>query len=82
VVERETALAAVAALPERDLEVLALVNWHGLEPRQAAQVMGCSAPALAVRLHRARRRLARALDTAAAPAGPRPAPAVAEEAAR
>ncbi|MFG1856981.1 RNA polymerase sigma factor [Actinomadura geliboluensis] len=82
VVERETALAAVAALPERDLEVLALVNWHGLEPWQAAKVMGCSAPALAVRLHRARRRLARALDTAAAPAGPRPAPAVAEEAAR
>lgn len=62
VVERETALAAVAALPERDLEILALVNWHGLDSRQAAKVVGCSAPAFAVRLHRARRRLARALD--------------------
>jgi RNA polymerase sigma-70 factor (ECF subfamily) len=78
VIERETALAAIAALPERDLEILALVNWHGLDPRQAAKVMGCSVPALAVRLHRARRRLARALD--AAP--PRSAAPVAEEAAR
>ncbi|MDL4820017.1 RNA polymerase sigma factor [Actinomadura opuntiae] len=66
VVERETALAAVAALPERDLEVLALVNWHGLDTRQAARVLGCSAPAFAVRLHRARKRLARALDAAGA----------------
>ncbi|MEU8347572.1 sigma-70 family RNA polymerase sigma factor [Spirillospora sp. NPDC048832] len=81
VVERETALAAIAGLSERDLEVLALVNWHGLEPRQAAKVVGCSVPAFAVRLHRARRRLARALD-AAAPAGPRPAAQAAPEAAR
>ncbi|MFB4299049.1 hypothetical protein [Actinomadura sp. NTSP31] len=36
--ECETALAAIAALPERDLEVLALVNWHGLDARQAARV--------------------------------------------
>ncbi|MGI5321750.1 RNA polymerase sigma factor [Actinomadura nitritigenes] len=64
VVERETALAAVAALPERDLEVLALVNWHGLDARQAARVLRCSVPAFAVRLHRARKRLARALDAA------------------
>ncbi|MBO2457509.1 RNA polymerase sigma factor [Actinomadura violacea] len=64
VVERETVLAAVAALPERDLEVLALVNWHGLDTREAARVMRCSGPAFAVRLHRARRRLARALEAA------------------
>ncbi|WP_433468579.1 RNA polymerase sigma factor [Spirillospora sp. CA-128828] len=81
VIERETALSAIATLAERDLEILALVNWHGLDPRQAAKAMGCSVPAFAVRLHRARRRLTRALDTAGAAAPARPAP-VAEEAAR
>ncbi|GAA2579274.1 sigma-70 family RNA polymerase sigma factor [Actinomadura fulvescens] len=82
VVERETALAAVAGLSERDLEVLSLVNWHGLEPRQAAKVMGCSSTAFFVRLHRARKRLAKALENGPAPA-PRPAsPKVAREAAR
>ncbi|WP_245679634.1 RNA polymerase sigma factor [Actinomadura hibisca] len=80
VVERDAALAAIAALPERDLETLALVTWHGLEPRQAAKVVGCSAAAFFVRLHRARKRLARALEAGPAP---RPAtPAVVREAAR
>jgi DNA-directed RNA polymerase specialized sigma24 family protein len=60
VIERDSALAAVAALSERDLEVLALVMWHGLAPREA--------PAFFVRLHRARRRLARAFDHAPSPA--------------
>ncbi|XVQ13782.1 RNA polymerase sigma factor [Spirillospora sp. CA-255316] len=80
VVERQSALAALAALPERDLEVLTLVNWHGLRPREAAKVVGCSAAAFFVRLHRARRRLAGALENGPDPR-PRPAP-VAEEAAR
>jgi RNA polymerase sigma-70 factor (ECF subfamily) len=38
--------------------------WHGLQPRDAATVLGCSAAAFFVRLHRARRRLARAFDNA------------------
>lgn len=54
--------AALATLGERDREALLLVVWDGLEHRDAARAMGCSAGALAVRLHRARRRLARALD--------------------
>ncbi|REE99643.1 RNA polymerase sigma factor [Thermomonospora umbrina] len=62
VVERDAALAAVAALSERDLELLALVTWHGLTAREAAQVLGCTSATLLVRLHRARKRLARALD--------------------
>ncbi|TDC90630.1 sigma-70 family RNA polymerase sigma factor [Actinomadura sp. 7K507] len=83
VVARETALEAIAALPERDLEVLTLVNWHGLDPRQAAKVVGCSVPAFAVRLHRARKRLARALDSpGAAPEHPVRAAPIAREAAR
>ncbi|MQY02351.1 RNA polymerase sigma factor [Actinomadura macrotermitis] len=79
VVARHDALAAVAALSERDLEVLALVTWHGLEPREAARVVGCSAAAFFVRLHRARKRLARALESG--PAAPHPT-LVAEKAAR
>ncbi|HEX2317015.1 MAG TPA: sigma-70 family RNA polymerase sigma factor [Thermomonospora sp.] len=81
VVERDAALAAVAALPERDLEVLALVTWHGLSPREAATVLGCTSAALFVRLHRARKRLTRALDTAPARAA-RPLRNVAGEATR
>ena len=45
VVERDSALAAIAGLPERDLEVLGLVMWHGLAPRDAAAVVGCSTAA-------------------------------------
>lgn len=54
-------LAALSALPERDQEALILTAWDGLEHRVAASVMGCSASAFTVRLHRARRKLARAL---------------------
>jgi RNA polymerase sigma-70 factor, ECF subfamily len=52
---------AFACLPERDREALTLIAWDGLDHRTAAQVMGCSTGSLAVRLHRARRRLARLL---------------------
>ncbi len=53
--------AALAALGERDREALALVAWEGLDHRDAATAMGCSTGAFAVRVHRARRKLARAL---------------------
>jgi RNA polymerase sigma-70 factor (ECF subfamily) len=55
---------ALAELGERDREILLLICWEGLEPAQAARVLGCSRNALAVRLHRARRRLAIALERA------------------
>ena len=38
-----------------------LIAWDGLEHRVAAAVMGCSTTAFTVRVHRARRRLERAL---------------------
>jgi RNA polymerase sigma factor (sigma-70 family) len=66
VIERDSALTAIASLSERDLEILALVMWHGLASRDAATVVGCSAAAFFVRLHRARRRLARVFDNAPA----------------
>ena len=56
------ARAALAQLSERDREVLMLTAWDGLDQRSAAAILGCSEGAFKVRLHRARRRLARALE--------------------
>ncbi|WP_233617730.1 MULTISPECIES: RNA polymerase sigma factor [Actinomadura] len=67
VAERLAVLRAMAALPDADREVLILVAWQGLAPRDAAKVVGCSAAALRVRLHRARRRLVRAVEEGAEP---------------
>jgi RNA polymerase sigma factor (sigma-70 family) len=72
VVERDTALHALASLPGRDAEAMTLVTWHGLDVAEAAAVLGCSPRAFTVKLHRARRRLTAALHTAEE-AGNRPA---------
>lgn len=56
-------MQALSCLGERDRELLLLVAWDGLERAQAAAVLGISPGAFAVRLHRARRRLERALAT-------------------
>jgi RNA polymerase sigma-70 factor, ECF subfamily len=61
VADAELVRRALATLSERDREVLMLVAWEGLEPARAAQVAGCSRATFAVRLHRARKRLDRAL---------------------
>ena len=53
--------AALASLRAQDREALILIAWEGLDHRQAATVMGCSTGAFTVRLHRARRKLERAL---------------------
>jgi RNA polymerase sigma-70 factor (ECF subfamily) len=65
VTERAAVLAALARLSEDDRDVLTLVAWHGLAPRQAAGVLGCSTATYFVRLHRARRRLSGAMATVA-----------------
>lgn len=62
VAERDAVLAAFAALRGRDREVLQLVAWDGLNPAEAAEVLGVTRFAFAVRLHRARRRLERELE--------------------
>jgi RNA polymerase sigma-70 factor (ECF subfamily) len=59
--ETEVVTAALATLSEGDREVISLVAWEGLETQAAARVVGCSAGAFAVRLHRARQRLQLAL---------------------
>ena len=55
--------SAFARLRPRDRELLALVAWEGLGVHEIARVLGCSRNAARIRVHRARRRLAAALDT-------------------
>jgi RNA polymerase sigma-70 factor (ECF subfamily) len=62
VIERLTVLRALTGLATQDRDALMLTVWDGLAPREAARVAGCSPATFAVRLHRARRRLADALD--------------------
>ena len=54
--------AALLDLNPVDREVLLLVAWDDLTPAEAASVLGISAVAFRVRLHRARRRFGRALE--------------------
>lgn len=56
--------AAFARLSDRHREVLALVAWEGLEPREVAVVLGVPAAVASARIHRARTRLRRALAEA------------------
>jgi RNA polymerase sigma-70 factor (ECF subfamily) len=56
------ALAALERLGPEDREVLRLSAWEELSPSEVAAVLGISAVAARSRLHRARRRLRRALE--------------------
>jgi RNA polymerase sigma-70 factor (ECF subfamily) len=58
------------ALAERDRELLMLIAWEGLSVTEAAEVLGVRAGTVAVRLHRARQRFARALSAHDAPLNP------------
>ncbi|GLY72801.1 RNA polymerase sigma factor [Actinoallomurus iriomotensis] len=53
---------AFRSLSDDDRELLSLVGWEGLDAGQIATVLGCSRNAVRIRLHRARKRLARALE--------------------
>ncbi|GAA3126348.1 RNA polymerase sigma factor [Streptosporangium carneum] len=52
------------SLSDDDRELLSLVAWEGLDRQEIAVVLGLSRNAVRVRLHRARRRFARALAEA------------------
>jgi RNA polymerase sigma-70 factor, ECF subfamily len=64
--ERERTLAALAGLSEPQREVLLLIAWDGLSQREAAAALGCTRGAVALRLHRARTNLRKALLDVAA----------------
>lgn len=55
---------ALAGLSEKDREVLMLAAWEELPGHEAARVLGCSATAYRIRLHRARARLRERLASA------------------
>jgi len=59
---RDAFSRAFQRLSEDEREVLRLVAWDGLDTREAASVLGCSGAAFRVRLHRARRALAKHLE--------------------
>jgi RNA polymerase sigma-70 factor (ECF subfamily) len=69
---RDAFADAFQRLSEHEREVLRLVAWDGLDTREAATVLGCSATAFRVRLHRARRRLAKHLEATGHSANERP----------
>ncbi|SFT92580.1 RNA polymerase sigma-70 factor, ECF subfamily [Actinopolyspora lacussalsi subsp. righensis] len=56
---------AMDALSETDREILRLVGWEGLDVGDAARVLGRARGTVRVRLFRARRRLAKALENPA-----------------
>ena len=53
---------ALETLSDHDRELVLLVAWEGLAVGEAAAALGCTRAAAAVRLHRARKRLHRALS--------------------
>jgi RNA polymerase sigma-70 factor (ECF subfamily) len=60
-------VAALDRLPPGEREALQLVLWEELTHAAAAQVLGCSANAVAIRVHRAKTRLRRELSAASCP---------------
>lgn len=52
-----TALERLMTIPVEQRELLMLAGWEGLNARDIGRVLGCSAAAARIRLHRARARL-------------------------
>ena len=63
VTERIQAIEALNQLSDWDREALMLMAWERLDYRTAAQVMNCSVSIFKVRLHRARLKLSRLIDS-------------------
>ena len=60
--ERELLAAVFEAVGPRHSEVLRLAYWDGLPPADLGLLLGCSANAATIRLHRARRAAEAALE--------------------
>jgi RNA polymerase sigma-70 factor (ECF subfamily) len=72
-------LGVLSGLSASDREVLLLMTWEGLDPARAARVLGIRTGTFLMRLHRARRRFARALTGASGNVQPRATSAEAPE---
>ena len=65
VISREPEITtALSALSERDREALLLAVWDELPAREVGKVLGISANAAAIRIHRAKRRMRELLKEA------------------
>jgi RNA polymerase sigma factor (sigma-70 family) len=62
--EQALVRSALTLLREADQEILRLSEWEELTASELAVTLDCSTNAVAIRLHRARRRLAKALEAA------------------
>ena len=58
---------ALDTLPDDDAELIRLVAWEGLSHTEAGDILGCSANAVGIRLHKARQRLDTALSSPKSP---------------
>ncbi len=63
--ESERAAVALSELSAVDREIITMISWDGLTPREIAQVLGLSANVVRVRAHRARARLRSVLSSPA-----------------
>jgi RNA polymerase sigma-70 factor (ECF subfamily) len=59
--ERSAVMTALNRLSENQREVLRLAAWERMDARRGGEALGCSPAAYTLRLHRARRRLAKEL---------------------
>ncbi|HLY48107.1 MAG TPA: RNA polymerase sigma factor [Solirubrobacteraceae bacterium] len=71
IADTDPVVTALAELPELDREIVTMICWDGLTPREVGKALHCSANVVRVRAHRARARL-RALLAAAAEADAEP----------
>lgn len=62
--DRDTVHRALSSLRPQDRELLLLSEWEDLDHRQLGSMYGCSANAIAIRLHRAHRRFRQAVESA------------------
>jgi RNA polymerase sigma factor (sigma-70 family) len=67
--EQHLVRSALVTLRESDQEILRLSEWEELSAAQMAVALGCSTNAVAIRLHRAHRRLGTVLAVMDAKAG-------------
>ncbi|HEY1520224.1 MAG TPA: sigma-70 family RNA polymerase sigma factor [Solirubrobacteraceae bacterium] len=68
--ESESITAALSELPAVDQEIITMISWDGLTPRQIGHVLGISPNVVRVRAHRARARLRSLLSTTGAELAP------------